>query len=176
MFVASIETDQQEVYRLTRPGGHTGVHPPFSLIGPLSACCESDNKDFLTEQWMNSLPENEKQALCRSIQILASSIFVLERDYSFIDYDYFNTKIAPGKYSRELFQEFLNQAERAWTELSSLVVAVETIESMILDSPPAGCYWYELGETDHNLILLKEALLLGESRGAQKVRINIVPE
>jgi len=176
MFVASIETDQREVYRLTRPAGHTGVHPPFSLIGPLSACCEGDNKEFLTEQWLNSLPDNEKQALCRSVQILASSIFVLERDYSFIDYDYFNTKIAPGQYSRELFQEFLNQAEQAWTELSMLVLAVEAIESTLLNSPPLGCYWYELGETDHNLNVLKEALLLGESRGAQKVRINIVPK
>ena len=174
MFVATVETDHGEVYKLTRTGGHTGLKPPFSLIGPLSACCESDNKEFLTEQWVNALPEHEKQGLCGSIQILATSLFSLERDYSFIDYDYFNTKIAPGKFSRELYQELLKQADRAWTVLASLLGAVETIENTLLNSPPSDCYWYEVGETDHNLVVLEEALLLGQSRGAKEVRINIV--
>jgi|SRR5688500_10547216 len=175
MFIASIETDLGEVYKLTRLGGHNGVKPPFSLVGPLIACCDSENKEFLTEQWMKSLPENEQQGLCHSIQILASSHCSMERDYSFIEYEYFNTKISPGRFSKELYEGLLKDADRAWTAISSLLAAVETIEHVLLHSPPLGCYWYEVGETNHNLVVLKETLLLGQSRGADKARINTVP-
>src|SRR6185503_6056084 len=107
MFFASIETDLGEIYRLARPDGFTGGKPLISLITPLSVHCGNGDKEFHTDQWMSSLSEIEKQELCRSIHTLEWSIFSMERDYTFIDYDYFNTKIAPGQLSKETYQAII---------------------------------------------------------------------